>query len=225
MGVITASAFGQVSRNGSNALSSIMIRQIQHAAATKQILTVPRFRAWLSARAFMSDKPGNTELASAPIHFQNYREPRTDVKMAKGAKRRPPVCPLEQAASDTKLGSLLPMDEERCLVVIGALRRIIPPPIVPSLPRQGFYRWRRYCRGQRGPFPCPRGPYSRRGGAVTVSGPPKCGARDARGAAWESRGSLRIRFNVWPNYPLTSCPLFFHQLIIFSLQLFSQDGR
>jgi len=126
MGVITASAFDQVARNGPNALSSIMIQQIQHAAATKQILTVPQFRAWLSARAFMFDKHGNTELASALIHFQNYREPRTDVKMAKGAKRRSRVCPLEQAASDAKLGSLLFMDEESRLVVIGALGRIIP---------------------------------------------------------------------------------------------------
>jgi hypothetical protein len=114
--VIVASAFDQVARNGSNAFSSIMIQQIQHAAVTKQILTVPQFRSWLSARAFMFDKHGNPQLTSAPIHLQNYQEPRMDVKMA---KRDPRVLPLKQKAIDPKL-------------VMGALRRTIPSPINPS---------------------------------------------------------------------------------------------
>jgi hypothetical protein len=80
--IIAASAGDQVTYNGPPSFSSNLIQQLQHAAATKQILTSPQLYARLATKALVRDADGRAELGSTPFHVQNYQVKRCPIYLA-----------------------------------------------------------------------------------------------------------------------------------------------
>lgn len=80
--IIAASAGDQLAYNGPASFSSNLIQQLQHAAATRQILTSPQLYARLATKALVRNKDGTAELLSTPIHIQNYQTNRRPIYLA-----------------------------------------------------------------------------------------------------------------------------------------------
>jgi hypothetical protein len=80
--LIAATAYGSTAYNGPKSFSSNLIQQIQHTATTKQILTTPQLYARLATKPFILDANGQPELASTPIHVQNYDTHRMPIYLA-----------------------------------------------------------------------------------------------------------------------------------------------
>jgi hypothetical protein len=81
--IIAASAGDQVAYNGGTAsFSSNLIQQLQHTAATKQILTSPQLYARLATKALVRNADGTAELGSTPVHIQKYQIYRCPIYLA-----------------------------------------------------------------------------------------------------------------------------------------------